>query len=190
MGSEFDGRAASKGSAAEAAAAASHIDGTDISPWIRDEVGPQEAKAIEIALVAHKGQLDKGGHPYIEHPATVASALEGDDLRAVGWLHDVVEDTEWTLDDLRAQGVDEHVVQAVDALTRRKADGETYREYIERVALNEMAVKVKIADLWHNSDPARWRRGMRLSLRQRYKRSLKRLGEDVSGYVDAPPFVD
>lgn len=151
--------------------------------------GSQEEIAKRIAEEAHEGQLDKGGFPYINHPASVASVLEGDRLRAVGWLHDVVEDTEWTLDDLRRRGVEEDVVQAVDVLTRRK-HSETYSEYIERVSHNEMASKVKVADLWNNSDPARWRRGMNKSLRKRYKRALEYLGEDTSSYVLDPPFVD
>lgn len=152
-------------------------------------MGPQETIAKAIAEEAHAGQLDKGGFPYINHPATVAGALTGDLQRAVGWLHDVVEDTEWTLDDLRARGVDESVVQAVDVLTRRKGS-ETYSEYIERVSHNEMAVKTKIADLWNNSDPARWRRGMNPSLRKRYKRALEFLGQDTTGYDLNPPYVD
>ena len=149
----------------------------------------QETIAKAIAEEAHEGQFDKGGVPYIQHPATVASVLHGDKLRAVGWLHDVVEDTDWTLDDLRARGVDEDVVTSVDVLTRRK-HAETYAEYIERVALDDMARQVKIADLWNNSDPARWRRGMKPSLRKRYKRALEFLGEDTSGYDLNPPFAD
>lgn len=153
------------------------------------EMGPQETLAKEIATIAHEGQLDKGGFPYINHPASVASALDGDVLRAIGWLHDVVEDTEWTLDDLRRQGVSEDVVAAVDVLTRRKNE-ETYSEYIVRVSHNELARQVKVADLWHNSDPKRWRRGMRPSLRKRYKKALDFLGEDTSEYVLDPPYVD
>lgn len=153
------------------------------------DMGPQETIAKAIAEEAHEGQLDKGGFPYINHPASVASMLSGDRLRAVGWLHDVVEDTPWTLDDLRRRGVDEEVVQAVDVLTRRKGS-ETYSEYVERVSHNKMARQVKVADLWNNSDPARWRRGMHPSLRKRYKRALEFLGEDTSGYQLNPPFAD
>ena len=154
------------------------------------EAGDQERIAMAIAREAHDGQLDKGGQPYIGHPAAVASELDGDLLRATAWLHDVVEDTDWTLDDLRDRGVDESVVEAVDAVTRRKGEGETYRDYVDRVALNEMARQVKVADLWHNSDPARWRRGMKLSLRKRYRGALEQLGQDVSGYVDEPTPID
>ena len=154
------------------------------------EPGPQEAIAIAIAIEAHEGQHDKGGRPYIEHPATVSLGVEGDERKAAAWLHDVVEDTEWTLDGLRARGVSDEVVRAVDALTRRKPQGETYREYIARLSGNPIARDVKVSDLWHNSDPARWRRGMRESLRKRYKRSLEELGADTTGYVLDPPFVD
>lgn len=157
---------------------------------LEEQAGPQERIAMAIAREAHEGQVDKGGQPYIGHPAAVAAQLEGDLLRATAWLHDVVEDTDWTFDDLRRRGVDESVIEAVDAVTRRKEAGETYRDYIDRVALNDMARQVKVADLWHNSDPARWRRGMRASLRRRYRRSLEQLGQDVSEYVDDPPYVD
>jgi (p)ppGpp synthase/HD superfamily hydrolase len=153
------------------------------------KIGKQEGIAKAIAYEAHEGQLDKGGFPYINHPASVASVLHGDRLRAVGWLHDVIEDTEWTLDDLRERGVEEDVIHSVDVLTRRKHE-ETYSEYIERVAQDEMARQVKVADLWHNSDPSRWRRGMRPSLRKRYKKALEFLGEDTSEYDLNPPYVD
>lgn len=152
-------------------------------------VGPQERIAKQIAREAHAGQLDKGGQPYIGHPEAVAEMLDGDVPRAAAWLHDVVEDTDWTLDDLRERGVSEEIVRVVDALTRRKGE-ETYAEYIERVATDDLARQVKVADLRHNSDPMRWRHGMRPSLRKRYKRALEALGEDTAYYDLDPPFVD
>lgn len=109
-----------------------------------------------VATAAHAGQVDKGGAPYIEHPAFVADRvrwLEGDGVAvAAGWLHDVVEDTRFTLDAL-ASVFPESVMEAVDALTRR--GGEPYFEYIERARENRVARAVKRCDLAHNLDTSR-----------------------------------
>lgn len=110
------------------------------------------AAAREVATAAHAGQVDKSGAAYIGHPARVAARLTGDDAQAVGWLHDVVEDTPVTLDDLRRDFPD-HVVAAVDALTRRP--DEQPDDYYARVARDPLAVRVKLADVADNSDPAR-----------------------------------
>jgi (p)ppGpp synthase/HD superfamily hydrolase len=110
-----------------------------------------------LAAVLHWGQTDKAGEPYIEHVRRVADAVarshDGPDYEMAAWLHDLVEDTEVTLDVLRGDGVPEDVLQAVDALTRRQ--GERYRAYLDRVAADPIAVAVKRADLDDNSDPAR-----------------------------------
>lgn len=109
--------------------------------------------AQRIATVAHTGQVDKAGRPYITHPARVAARVAGDDHAvAVAWLHDVVEDTTVTLTDLGEQFPAE-VVAAVDALTRR--DGEEPAEYYARVRRIPLALTVKLADLADNSDPQR-----------------------------------
>lgn len=113
----------------------------------------QEEAAREIAIRAHAGQIDKAGRPYIEHPAHVASSVEGELAKAVAWLHDVVEDTAMTFDDIASMGVDVEVIEAVRALTRE--EGESYFAYIARVGLNPLAREVKLADLEHNSDLAR-----------------------------------
>lgn len=99
--------------------------------------------AQRIATVAHAGQVDKAGRPYITHPARVAARVAGDDHAvAVAWLHDVVEDTTVTLADLREQFPAE-VVAAVDD------------EYYARVRRVPLALTVKLADLADNSDPQR-----------------------------------
>lgn len=109
--------------------------------------------AERIAREAHTGQLDKIGHPYIEHPERVAARVAGDDvLVAIAWLHDVVEDTSVTLTDLEALFPRE-VIEGVDALTKRP--GETRLEYYARVRSNPRARKVKDADIDDNTDPAR-----------------------------------
>lgn len=110
-----------------------------------------------IATKAHEGQVDKAGVPYIEHPRAVAAALDaaghGPFAVQAGWLHDVVEDTDVTLDDLRAAGFAEVVVDAVDAVTRRKRPGATQEPYfnmIHRAAAHPLGRLVKIADNRHN----------------------------------------
>lgn len=106
-----------------------------------------------IATRAHAGQVDKAGVAYITHPARVVDRLHSRREQVTGWLHDVVEDTDTSLEDLTDAGVPADVVAAVDALTRR--DGEDADTYYARVAADPLAVAVKHADLADNSDPAR-----------------------------------
>ncbi len=113
----------------------------------------QLAQAVALATQAHAGQVDKGGADYIEHPLRVSAALEGWPAKTAGVLHDVVEDTEVTLEQLRNQGFDEEVVAAVDALTKRS--GEDYEAYLARLMLQDLAVRVKIADMSDNMDLSR-----------------------------------
>lgn len=109
--------------------------------------------AREIATRAHQGQTDKAGAPYITHPARVAARVAGDPkAEMVAWLHDVVEDTSVTLDDL-ARDFPADVVSAVDAITRRP--DEDPGAYYRRVAADPLALKVKYADLDDNSAPDR-----------------------------------
>ena len=124
-------------------------------------------KAYEYALVAHMEQK-YGDEPYVHHPVRVANRLDQDDEIgiAVAFLHDVVEDTKYTPDDLRLAFRDE-IVQAVDAITRRK--GEKYFDYIRRLSSNPIAKRVKIADLQENLSQGD------LSLSTRYYRALKML---------------
>ena len=110
-----------------------------------------------VARHAHRNQVDKAGRPYTEHPAAVADITATrypDDTAAIAtaWLHDVVEDTPVTLDEIRARFGDQ-IATAVDAITRRP--GEDPDDYYRRVAADPTAVKVKRADIAHNSDPAR-----------------------------------
>lgn len=107
------------------------------------------------ATTAHKGQVDKAGRPYIEHPRRVADRVAEIDGRAaavcVAWLHDVVEDSDVTPDELRGD-FDDAIVDAVDAVTRRDGEGD---DYYRRVASNDLAVAVKRADIWDNTNPER-----------------------------------
>jgi (p)ppGpp synthase/HD superfamily hydrolase len=106
--------------------------------------------AIVLAVQAHQGQRDKAEAPYILHPLRVMLRMRSDVERMIAVLHDVVEDTPYTLLDLQQAGYPEQVLEALDCLTRR--ENETYEEFIERVKANPLARKVKIADLEDNMD--------------------------------------
>jgi (p)ppGpp synthase/HD superfamily hydrolase len=111
--------------------------------------------ACALAVAAHLGQVDKAGNPYIDHPAAVAAALEpyGELAVMAGWLHDVVEDSEMTLAELRVLGFPPEVVSAVDSVTRRP--GESYDDLIVRAAADPIGRLVKLSDNKHNSDESR-----------------------------------
>jgi (p)ppGpp synthase/HD superfamily hydrolase len=106
-------------------------------------------KALQIAARAHEGQVDKHGQPYILHPLRVMGAAEGDDARIVAILHDVIEDTSVTAEDLRREGFGPVVLEAVDRQTHRK--DEPYAKYVIRCKGHELARRVKLADLEDNS---------------------------------------
>jgi len=110
-------------------------------------------RAIVIAADAHAGQVDKAGEPYILHPLRVMLLVSGETARIVAVLHDVVEDTPVTLEQLRESGYSAEVIDAVDALTRR--DGEDYFAFVERAGRNQIARAVKLADLADNMDMTR-----------------------------------
>ena len=113
----------------------------------------QSEKAYEIAKKAHLGQVDKAGEDYIKHPEKVASFVKTDEEKAVAYLHDVIEDTELTLEDLYKYGFSEEVLKAVDVITKKK--GQDYQTYLNFVKENKLARVVKLADLRHNSDLTR-----------------------------------
>lgn len=106
--------------------------------------------AITLATHAHRGQVDKGGAPYILHPLRIMAQMNSNEERIVAILHDVVEDsTDIDLADI-AFVFGDRIAEAVDALTKRK--GESYDAYLERVKGDELATKVKLADLKDNCD--------------------------------------
>lgn len=125
--------------------------------------------AITIAALAHDGQTDKTGAPYIFHPLRVASTFSDEMLQVIAVLHDLVEDTDTTLSDLDAR-FPQAVVSAVEALTRRSE--ESYKEFIDRVARNPNARLVKIADIRDNLRPGAEH------LRPRYEAALKMLEQN------------
>lgn len=110
-------------------------------------------EAVAIAVEAHRGMVDKAGAPYILHPIRVMMKMDGEIERIAAVLHDVVEDTDWTLDGLAGHGFPAEVVQAVDALTRR--EGESYEDFVRRAAATPAARVVKRADIEDNLDLSR-----------------------------------
>ena len=109
--------------------------------------------AFSIARKAHEGQLDKAGVDYIEHPIYVASQVDTEEEKAVALLHDVIEDSPVSAEELLQAGLPETVVTAVQVLTKKKE--QDYQTYLETVKKNPLARVVKLADLKHNSDLSR-----------------------------------
>jgi (p)ppGpp synthase/HD superfamily hydrolase len=147
---------------------------------------PSLQDAIEIAVQAHKGQLDKAGEPYILHPLRIMCRMDHDTERIVAVLHDVVEDTAWTLEMLRQRGFSEEVVSALDSLTRR--DGEPYEALIERAGRSPLTKKIKIADLEDNMDVRRFVQVAKRDLDRfaKYLRAWRHLAELEDGYLTKP----
>ncbi len=112
-------------------------------------------KAFKIAKKAHAGQLDKAGQPYITHPMHVADDLDSVELKVIGLLHDVLEDSDWTSEELIAEGIPEELVRVVCMLTHDEDVFPNYMDYIRMISTDLMARKVKMADLRHNMDITR-----------------------------------
>jgi len=108
-------------------------------------------KAIEIAVSAHAGQTDKGGQPYILHPLWVMNQVRhlGEDYMIVAILHDVVEDSDWTIEMLGDNGFHTKILHALTLLTHNPK--QDYDEYIKMISFNPIAIAVKMKDLEHNS---------------------------------------
>lgn len=105
-------------------------------------------RAVQIAAQAHRGQRDKAGAPYLLHPLRMMLRMESEAAMMAAVLHDVVEDSDWTLDQLRAEGFSAEVLQAVECLTHQP--DESYDEFVARVQTNAIARQVKLADLEDN----------------------------------------
>ena len=163
-------------------------------------------KAIEIAAKAHAGQVDKGGNPYILHPLRVMQNFcdDGDESAQIcAVLHDVVEDTSVTLDDLRDEGFSEEIITALDCLTKRQ--GESYDDFISRVLTNELACKVKRGDLADNMNLTRIPNPTAKDEERikKYRKAADRLDEalpyaeaipdsrliEINGVVEMPPCI-
>lgn len=130
-------------------------------------------RAIAIAAEAHAGQQDKAGAPYVLHPLRMMLRLSTNDERVVAVLHDVCEDCPgWTLDRLRAEGFSEHVLAALESVTKR--DGEPYDDFARRAADNPIGRAVKLADLQDNCDLSRISRPSQRDFEriEKYKRAI------------------
>ena len=137
---------------------------------------PGVLEAIGLAIKVHYGQVDKGGVPYITHLIRVMNQMDSDTERMVAILHDALEDSPLTLEDLERSEYPAEVIEAIDCLTRSKDD--TYREYIEKLKLNLLARKVKIADLRDNTDASRSKNLRSGDLLKRYQDALEILMSD------------
>lgn len=110
-------------------------------------------KAMTISFNAHKNQLDKGGMPYVFHPFHVAEQMKDEYTTCVALMHDIVEDTPVTLENLRENGFPDEIINAIDAMTHK--DGVPYFDYIKIIKNDPIASAVKLADLEHNMDITR-----------------------------------
>ena len=135
-------------------------------------------RALEIAVEAHKGQLQKNGLPYVLHPLTLMLSVSSVEAKMAAVLHDVVEDTDWELKDLETEGFPSSVIEALNCLTHR--DKESYDNYIERIRGNSIAREVKLADLKDNMNIRRIPelKARDLNRLEKYHRAWRRLGGD------------
>lgn len=109
--------------------------------------------ALNLAAMAHKGQVDKAGKPYLDHPIRVARRLTRRDDKVIALLHDVVEDSGYGFEDLAFWGATPAQITILGLLTHHP--GVPYQDYIRRLAHNPQAVRIKLADLYDNTDPKR-----------------------------------
>lgn len=130
--------------------------------------------ARAVALVAHDGQVDKAGVDYFEHPKTVSERCHTLDGKIVGFLHDVVEDTTITLEDLRNIGFEEVQLEALSLVTKVKDENYSEDLYYERIKQNEIAREVKLADLSHNLELGRLKGITDRSLLERMKKKKEK----------------
>jgi hypothetical protein len=132
-------------------------------------------KALQIAAKAHEGQKDKEGLPYILHPLRAMMLVKGEEAQIVAVLHDVIEDTSVTVDDLRRAGFGESVIAAVVCVTHRK--DESYADYVVLCKANDTARRVKLADLEDN-----WRLDRTILRPERFGWDITRLRRYALSY--------
>ncbi len=114
---------------------------------------PNTKKALKLCFEAHKNQVDKSEIPYVFHPFHLAEQMETEETTIVALLHDVVEDTDYTIEDLAEMGFSESVITAISLMTHD--DAVEYMDYVLAIKENPIARAVKLADLKHNSDLSR-----------------------------------
>ena len=136
-------------------------------------------KAMRLCFAAHAGQLDKGGVPYVFHPFHVAEQMEDELSTVVALLHDVVEDTDYTMEDLAQMGFPERALSALKLLTHDKRV--PYLDYVAAIRHDPIARAVKLADLRHNSDLSRLSNpdASALARVEKYRRAIALLEADA-----------
>lgn len=138
---------------------------------------PELEKAIALAAVLHVGQVDLAGNPYIMHPMRVMTGVSTYDAMVVAALHDLIEDTDITLESLKELGFRKEIVEAVDAVSKR--DGEEYMDYVARAAANPIGIQVKLSDLKDNLAKTR-----KLPEDERSKKKIKKYKKAMA-YIEA-----
>ena len=138
---------------------------------------PVTKKALKLCFEAHKEQVDKSGMPYVFHPFHLAEQMQTEEATVVALLHDVVEDTDYTIDDLTSLGFGKTITDAIALMTH--ADGVAYMDYVREIKNNPIAKEVKLADLKHNSDLTRLDvvDESALNRREKYLKAIKLLEE-------------
>ena len=134
-------------------------------------------KALKLCFEAHKEQVDKSGMPYVFHPFHLAEQMTDETTTVVALLHDVVEDTELTFEDIEKQGFGEEIISALKLLTHN--DDTPYMDYVTKIKNNKIAIVVKLADLKHNSDLTRLDivDEKALKRKEKYEKAIKLLEE-------------
>ncbi|MBE5816323.1 MAG: HD domain-containing protein [Clostridiales bacterium] len=138
---------------------------------------PITKKALKLCFEAHRDQVDKSGMPYVFHPFHLAEQMQTEETTIVALLHDLVEDTDYTIEDLTSMGFDKNITDAIALMTH--ADNVEYMDYVRKIKNNPIAREVKLADLKHNSDLTRLDivDEKALSRREKYLKAIKLLEE-------------
>ena len=138
---------------------------------------PATKKALKLCFAAHKDQLDKNGLPYVFHPFHLAEQMDTEETTVAALLHDVVEDTDYTLTDLAAMGFAPEVIEALALLTH--GEDVEYMDYVRSIKPNPIARAVKLADLRHNSDLTRMEQvdDWAMKRQQKYLKAIELLEE-------------
>ena len=138
---------------------------------------PKTKIALKLCFEAHKEQVDKSGMPYVFHPFHLAEQMNTEETTIVALLHDLVEDTDYTIEDLVDMGFDKSITDAIALMTH--ADNVAYMDYVRAIRDNPIAKTVKLADLKHNSDLTRLETvdEKALSRREKYLKAIAILQE-------------
>ena len=141
---------------------------------------PMTKRAMKLCFAAHRDQTDKSGMPYVFHPFHLAEQMTDELTTVTALLHDVVEDTTYTLDDLRGMGFPDEVIGALTLLTHDPSV--PYLDYVARIRSDPVAKAVKLADLRHNSDLTRLDHPSEKDLArvEKYRKAIRLLEESES----------